>query len=127
MGGGGVLKWLHGPRSEATSVRSAIAVYPSCSGHTTLTIPMPILMLLGGSDDIADPSVCENLVNSAAIKDQIEVENYPGARHGFDIPDAPTMLEIGNGLTVGYQKDAADASWTEILQFLAIPNGRFTP
>jgi len=48
MGGSGVLKWLHGPRSEATSVRSAVAVYPNCSRHTTLTIPMPILILLGG-------------------------------------------------------------------------------
>ena len=48
MGGSGVLKWLHGPRSEATSVRSAIAVYPSCSRHTTLTIPIPTLILLGG-------------------------------------------------------------------------------
>ena len=118
MGGEGVLKWLHGPRSEATSVRSAVAVYPGCSGHTTLTISMPILMLLGGSDDIADPSICENLVDSAAIKQQITVESYPGARHGFDIADAPPVLDIGNGMTVGYQKEAAEASWLAILQFL---------
>jgi len=122
MGGGGVLKWLHGPRSEATSVRSAIAVYPSCSGHTNLTIPMPILMLLGGSDDIADPSICENLVDSAAIRDQIEVQNYPGARHGFDILGAPVVLDIGKGMTVGYQKEAADASWLAIVRFLGVPN-----
>ena len=118
MGGGGVLKWLHGPRSEATSVRSAVAVYPGCSGHTTLTIPMPILMLLGGSDEIAIPSVCEELVDSAPIKQHITVENYPGARHGFDIQDAPPILESGGGRTIGYQQEAAEASWQAILEFL---------
>ena len=124
MGGRGVLRWLDGPRSEATSVRSAIAVYPACSRHTNLTIPLPTLMLLGGSDDIADPTICENIVDSAAIKQQITVNSYPGARHGFDIEDAPPVLDIGNGMTVGYQKEAADASWTTILRFLAMSDDR---
>ena len=124
MGGGGVLRWLHGPRSGSTSVVSAIAIYPNCSGHTILTIPIPILMLLGGSDDIADPTLCENLVDSVAIKQQVTVDSYPGARHGFDIEDAPSVLDIGNGMTVGYQKEAADASWAAILQFLAMSDDR---
>ncbi len=118
MGGGGVLKWLHGPRSEATSVRSAIAVYPGCSGHTTLTIPMPLLMLLGGNDDIAMPSVCKQLVESVPIKQHITVESYPGARHGFDILGAPAVLDSGSGKTIGYQQEAAEASWQAILEFL---------
>lgn len=118
MGGGGVLKWLHGPRSEAISVRSAIAVYPGCSGHTTLTIPMPLLMLLGGNDDIAMPSVCKQLVDSVPIKQHITVESYPGARHGFDILGAPAVLDSGSGKTIGYQQEAAEASWQAILEFL---------
>lgn len=121
MGGGGVLKWLDGPRNEAPNVRSAIAVYPPCNKQKTLSISMPVLVLLGGSDDIADPTICEKLVASAAIEQQITVNNYPGARHGFDIEDAPPMLDIGNGMTIGYQKEAADASWVSILRFLAAP------
>lgn len=119
MGGGGVLKWLDGPRSEATSVQSAIAIYPPCDKHENLSINMPLLMLLGGSDDIADPKTCEDLVGSAAIEEQISLANYPGARHGFDIANAPPVLDIGNGMTVGYQKEAAEESWVAILQFLA--------
>ena len=118
MGGGGVLKWLHGPRNEDASVRSAIAVYPSCSKLRDLTISIPVLMLLGGADDIADPSKCEDLVRRATIRADVAVVNYPGARHGFDIANAPPVLDIGNGMTVGYQQVAADASWHAIQHFL---------
>jgi dienelactone hydrolase len=47
------------------------------------------------------------------------VEVYPGARHGFDATGAPPVLDIGNGMTVGYQKEAAEASWDRLLSFLA--------
>jgi dienelactone hydrolase len=47
------------------------------------------------------------------------VERYPGARHGFDVIGAPEVLEIGDGMTVGYQESAAAASWKRILAFLS--------
>jgi len=120
MGGRGVLEWLDGSRTDTASVRSAIVVYPAgCDEHTSLTMSMPLLMLLGGSDDIAAPSNCETLADSVATRQLITVDKYPGARHGFDIVDAPPVLDIGNGMTIGYQKEAADASWSAIMRFLA--------
>jgi dienelactone hydrolase len=118
MGGRAVLTWLDGPRSEAQSVRSTITVYPSCPEGAELSIPVPLLMLLGGADDIALPSTCEALVQAAPIKQHVTMVNYPEARHGFDIVDAPPVLECCNGKTIGYQQAAADAAWQAIFEFL---------
>ena len=118
MGGRGVLAWLHGPRSGTAVVRSAIAVYAGCGGQEPLLNPVPLLMLLGGADDIAVPSECEELVAQSDTRPMITVRSYPGARHGYDIEGAPPVLEIGNGLTIGYQQAAAEATWREIFAFL---------
>ena len=118
MGGGGVLAWLRGPRGQTEAVRSAIAVYPDCSGREAPTSQVPLLVLLGGADDIADPTVCGELIADSPIRTLTTVRRYPGARHGFDITDAPPVLSIGNGMTIGFQQAAADATWSEILAFL---------
>ena len=119
MGGGGALAWLHGDRSQAGTVRSVVAVYPACAGREPLTNRIPLLMLLGGADDITDPAVCEGLVAASRTEPMITVRRYPGARHGFDIADAPPVLDIGNGMTIGHQRTAAEAAWREILAFLS--------
>lgn len=119
MGGGGTLEWLHGPRSEGGSVRSVVSVYPGCSGRSPLTNSVPLLVLLGGADDIAVPSLCEELVDTSDLGEQVEVRRYEGARHGFDIEGAPSVLEIADGMSIGYQRAAAEASWREILRFLS--------
>lgn len=119
MGGWGVLAWLHGPRTQARAVQSAIAVYPGCFDREPLTNRVPLLLLVGDADDIADPSICEELVAKSTTKPMITVHSYPGARHGFDISDAPPVLDIGNGMTIGFQQSAAEAAWREILAFLS--------
>lgn len=119
MGGRGVLEWLQGPRENVNHLKSAIAVYPGCDEATDLTVSIPILMLLGGADDIAKPASCEKLARTATVKDQIQLKIYPGARHGFDIEKAPPIIDVGGGRTVGYQRTAAEQSWDEILSFLS--------
>lgn len=119
MGGGGALAWLHGARSQEGNVRSVISVYPSCSRRKPITNGTPLLMLLGGADDIAKPDTCQSLIFKSDRGAGIIVHTYPGARHGFDIIDAPAVLEIGNGMTIGYQKSAAEESWRAILAFIS--------
>ena len=118
MGGGGLLAWLRGVRSQAAAVSSAIAVYPDCRIREPLTSQIPVLMLLGGADDIALPSECEDIVAATRERARITVRTYPGARHGYDITDAPPVLDIGGGMTIGFQQAAADATWLEIVEFL---------
>jgi dienelactone hydrolase len=119
MGGGGALAWLGGVRSQKTQVRTVITVYPSCSRKEPISNGPPLLMLLGGADDIAKPDVCLSLIAKSDPSLDAEVITYPGARHGFDISDAASVLELKNGLTIGYQRAAATESWRAILAFIS--------
>lgn len=118
MGGGGLVAWLSDAGIAQSRVRGAIAVYPGCGGREPIEADIPLLMLLGSADDIAEPEECEELVARSPSRHLITVKSYEGARHGFDIEDAPEVLDIGNGMTVGYQKHAAEAAWQETLAFL---------
>jgi dienelactone hydrolase len=117
MGGRGVLTWLNSSQSEATPVRSVIGVYPGCGDQRSLTTHVPLLLLLGGADDIADPRICERLLAESSAASEITVHVYPGARHGFDVSAAPPVLDIGGGMTIGYQPAAAESAWREIFAF----------
>jgi dienelactone hydrolase len=119
MGGGGVLAWLRGTHSQAEVVRSAIVVYPDCSIREPLTTETRLLMLLGGADDIAEPAECEEIIARSGARPSVLVHTYPGARHGYDIEDAPPVLDLGGGMTIGYQQAAAEATWVQILTFLS--------
>lgn len=119
MGGRAVLSWLATGPVELGSVQSATVVYPSCPSAGAVAHGIPLLMLLGGADDIADPDECEELVARSPRGSDVTVHRYPGARHGYDIEGAPAVLDIGNGMTVGFQQEAANATWREILAFLS--------
>ena len=117
-GGEGVLSWLSNLDEEPNGVLSAVAIYPGCSSSKPWKSPLPILMILGEADDIALPSVCNDLVKSLPNKTNVQVKSYPGARHGFDITEGPTVLSVGNGLTVGRNTKAGNNAWQEIFKFL---------
>lgn len=70
-----------------------------------------LLKLLGGADDITDALLCEDLVAASPTRSLITVRRYTGARHGVDIVEAPPVLEIGGGMTIGHQPEAAEAAW----------------
>jgi dienelactone hydrolase len=117
-GGEGVLSWLTNLMGEPKGVQSAITVYPGCSTSEPWESSLPVLMLLGEADDIALPSVCKNLIQSLPNQTNVQIKNYPEARHGFDLTEGPTILSVGNGLTVGRNIKAGNMAWEEILKFL---------
>ena len=75
------------------------------------------IVILAGSDDIAPPIVCNTLVQSLPNHTNVQVLNYPGARHGFDLTEGPEVLSVGDGLTVGRDPRAGSDAWLHIFKF----------
>jgi dienelactone hydrolase len=117
MGGWGTLAWLARQDTRMNAVRSAAGVYPNCMDIEPLTTEIPVLMLLGGGDDITPPSVCRALVGDSEARELISLHEYPNARHGFDVVGLPPVLELADGISVGYQEQAANAAWGELVEF----------
>ena len=117
-GGEGVLGWLANLEEEPNGVQSAIAVYPGCSASAPWKSLLPVLMILAEADDIALPSICNTLTQALPNQSNVRVISYPDARHGFDLTEGPSMLPVGNGLTIGRNLKAGNKAWEEIFKFL---------
>jgi dienelactone hydrolase len=115
-GGAGLLRWLRRPENEDL-VKSAVAIYPGCGGAEPWKSSVPLLMLLAGADDIAPPVQCESLVRSLPESTQVQLHSYPGARHGFDLAEAPPVLDLGGGISLGGSPDAAQDAWRRLLAY----------
>lgn len=84
MGGEGTLA-LSANRS--TGLAGAIAYYPSVKGQPAGYAPaMPVLVLQGQADQVAPEADLDQFLARAADRTRVQVERYPGAHHGFDIP-----------------------------------------
>lgn len=89
--------------------------HPAEPGQTTARV-----LVLHGNDD---PMVPTEQVE--AFKDEMDAAGvdyhfvgYDGATHSFTNPDADAKAEAF-GMPVGYDADADEASWAELLAFLA--------
>ena len=105
--------------------RAAVAFYPGCSaelkrGHRPVS---PLLVLVGERDDWTAAAPCTEL--AAQSGGEMRTVVYADAFHGFDgmAPprlrrDVPGGLNPGQGVTVGGNPAARDASRREMLDFL---------
>ena len=117
-GGEGVLSWLSNIDEAPQGVRAAVTIYPGCNTIKPWISSLPVLLIIGESDDIALPSICNELVESLDSKVNVKVKSYPGARHGFDMTEGPEVLSVGNGFTIGRNSKAGNDAWNEIVNFL---------
>ena len=91
--------------------------YPDCRGETPWSgAGVSALMLLGAIDDVARPALCEAVVNGTP-SNAIRSITYPDARHSFDMRGLPARADYPFG-TLGYNAEAAKASWATALEFL---------
>ena len=112
-------------KTSGLKPRAAVAFYPGCEADLKRGYQptAPILLLVGGSDDWTPPQPCVDLAKQAGETAQIEV--YPGAYHGFDSTgpvrlrrDVPNGTHPGQGVHVGGDPSAREASQKRMLEFL---------
>ena len=138
----GLLGWSNGgstvlaaintrhPAVAAASVKAAFAVafYPGCEAELKRGFESrtPFLMLVGEADDWTPAAPCHKLAGAAAGPTKPAIEGYAGAYHGFDSnapvrvrKDVPNGVNAGQGVHVGGDPVAREASRQRVLQFLA--------
>ena len=138
----GLLGWSNGgstvlaavntrhPAVAAASVNAAFAVayYPGCEAELKRGFESrtPLLMLVGEADDWTPAAPCHELASVAAGPTKPAIEAYAGAYHGFDSNapvrlrnDVPNGVKLGQGVHVGGDPAAREASRQRLLQFLA--------
>lgn len=116
-GGGAVLVALVRYTEEQLGFTRAVVYYPDCRTVRPWRIKVPVLMLLAGEDDVAPGKPCRQAAENSVAPDVVKIVVYPGALHGFDVPDLPPRMKYPAG-TLGYHPQAAAAAWEEIQRFL---------
>jgi dienelactone hydrolase len=94
--GASALLWAVRPqlaldRSEP-DFRAAVAFYPDCRISSGLgwSARVPILVLIGGNDDLSSPAACRQMIEGAKGRSALaRIVIYPGAYQDFDRPNFP--------------------------------------
>src|SRR5262245_51435874 len=93
--------------------------YPDCRALQPWKGAVPVLMLLGGNDDMTPAKLCQEAVTKLAVPAAVRIVVYPEALHAFDVPELPAKMRSGLA-TIGYDPQAAAAAQKEIEQFLRV-------
>ena len=113
----GVIGWSHGgsvslrsllvanegfywPRDTQLRFAAAVSFYPTCTSHNTASpgYYAPVLVLVGGKDDWATPSVCASLVHRGvrAGDEPLSVRVFSDSYHGFDCDNCGSYIFMGH-------------------------------
>jgi len=116
-GGRAVLEALIESTTRPVGFARAVVFYPDCRALPPWKATVPVLILLGGDDDMTPARLCQETVTRLATPAAVKVVVYPGALHAFDVPELTTKVRVGFG-TLAYHPDAAAAATREVDQFL---------
>jgi dienelactone hydrolase len=114
-GGGGVLTALRAMPPGPSLLAKAVMYYPDCRRAKPWSFSGVIaLMLMGAIDDVALPVLCDPVIKGAP-PNSLRTVLYSNARHAFDSRGLSERAQFGR---IGYNAEAAQASWTTVLAFL---------
>jgi dienelactone hydrolase len=119
VGGGGALAAIGElPGDRPAPFQRAVAYYPACwTIRTPWLAKVPLLILLAGRDEVSSNLACTELIKRVGEGQPIEVRTYPEARHAFDVPGLPRLLQRTGG-PIGHDPEAAAAASVEVKRFL---------
>jgi dienelactone hydrolase len=116
-GGRAVLAALMRRAETAPGFSRAVVYYPDCRALEPWKTALPVLMLLGGDDDMTPARLCLEAAKRVAAPASVKIVVYPGALHAFDVPELPAKMKYGFA-SIGYQPEAAASAQKEAEQFL---------
>jgi len=116
-GGRAVLAALANYTEKQLSFSRAVVYYPDCRALEPWKTALPVLMLLGASDDMTPAKLCLEAVKAVTAPGAVKVVVYKGALHAFDVPELPAKMRYGFA-TIGYHPEAAASARKEVEQFL---------
>jgi len=114
-GSGGVIAALKVMPPGPPMLAKAVTYYPDCRRAVPWSsTSVSVLMLMGAMDEVTVPALCDRALQGAP-QNSLHSVLYPNARHGFDMRGLPERAEFGR---LGYNAEAARASWMAVLDFL---------
>ena len=116
-GGGGMIAALMAMQQGRPAFTKAIMYYPVCRGLRPWSVAgVSVLMHLGAKDEVAPAAMCDPVVTGVPAP-ALKVITYPNATHAFDVRSLPERTQYQVGM-IGYDAEAAQASWASSLSFL---------
>lgn len=116
-GGRAVLAALAKQTAMPLGLSAAVVYYPDCRALEPWKTVLPVLVLLGGDDDMTPAKPCQEAAKRVAAPAAVKIVVYPGALHAFDVPELPAKMRYGFA-TIGYHPEAAAAARKEVDEFL---------
>jgi dienelactone hydrolase len=101
----------------AAGFKVAAAFYAPCANVAGAKLDIPTLILVGAKDDVTPAADCARLTKQQA-PGTVKLVVYPDAAHAFDLPEFDGGKQI-MGMSLSYNRDAAQRSWAELRSFLA--------
>jgi dienelactone hydrolase len=123
QGGDTALKIAAAPAAAgAGAFKAAAAFYPPCANEADATLAIPTLIVIGAKDEVTPAADCAALAKRQA-PGMVKLVVYPGAAHAFDLPEFGPGRQV-MGMTLAYDRDAAEKARAELHAFLARRLGR---
>jgi dienelactone hydrolase len=114
QGGDTVLKVAAG---GPAGFKAAAAFYAPCANLDGAALTIPTLILVGAKDVVTPARDCADLAKRQQ-PGMAKLVVYPGAAHAFDLPEFGGGRQI-MGMSLAYDRNAAQRSWAELRSFLA--------